>query len=214
MELEETWFGQAFEETFAKATDDAGKVTEVVQDVIDVLTLLHNVPLAERIGSLTAFRVIELFYGAMAIQRDLLSGGYHSAIREMRYFLEAMVHAVAVDKESAGTVQSMMEGARAAPWKLKIHLDKLQRSHGLAQEDSAQIRRLWGELSAHSHPTWAELQPVLHEGRIDYRLVPSYDPGMLSVSTRLFLQTISSIRCLVLLRFPGVAREKSDSALP
>lgn len=212
-DFERTVFGHALERTFAKRGREALEWSQHVDNIIDLWGTVLDANSHTKLNSVVGFRAMELFRNMLWVQQSALHGAYQAAIRELRYSLEAMVHAVVVD----GRLPE-------APMEEKFleieNLDGLIRRRKesiktgfLAADISDVYDGLYKELSKYAHATPEELRHVLVDGDVGSRVVFDYEPKLFDLTRDLSRRTMDVILYLILTRFPEDAKTFKEKPL-
>lgn len=194
--LERTFFGDVVDDTFSIKGKELADWTEHQDHVVEVIRSLQPNLQARYGHSLVFFRVIEIFRDLHWIQQCVIHGAYHSAIRELRYHLEAMVQAYALWKLHPDAPMNQKLALLPALERRKFR--SLLRRSGVEEEA---LCKLYGDLCKYVHPSSVELTPVIRDGRVDSRFTFCFDEGLFELTRAFTRRTMDALLHLMLLRF-------------
>jgi hypothetical protein len=193
--VEKKFFGDVVRETFQEAGKEMEDWSEHLNNVIDAIRSLKQMDWPEETDSMVVFRMATLFRELTWIQDAVIHGAYHSAIRDMRYLLESMVQAYWLWKKHPDAEMDRKHQL----------LPEFQRSKDLFKEsgipEQADLFQLFNTLSKFAHPTKQELEPVLVRGRIDSRIVFTFDRELFDKTRTLCNEAMDAILLIFFLRF-------------
>ncbi len=160
-------------------------------------------------NSLVFGRFVELHKNLNWIFVCVLSGSYHSAIRELRFVLDSMLQAYYLDKEHP---------AADVPCKLEV-LREIERERfgsriieRIAVQDKAAIRDLYHELSQFVHSSYQEMKSVLDQGLIMDRVTFDFDQASFDYCRVLTTRVLDVFFLLTLQNFPElIGQIKSET---
>ncbi len=146
-------------------------VTEHINLWIDFSQMLEKLSNFDKENSLVVFRWIELQNILAWILMNMIYGRYHTAIRELRYVLDAFIQAYYLDLEHQIADMNC---------KLEIlkEIDKQMFGGRLIDrtnlEHKQEISDLYSELSRYIHSSYEELKPAI-KGQSDWRFTFAFN---------------------------------------
>jgi len=141
----------------------------------------------------------------------VLYGKYHQAIRELRYIVDSMGQAYYLDaKHPEASISRKLEivkeiGKQTFGSRL---IDKLDLDHKHKQE----LKSLYSGLSKYAHSSYEELEPLIREGRGDWRVTFAFDDDQFSRTVEFTNKVMDAVYLMMFRRFPDVARRVSTKA--
>ncbi len=162
----------------------------------------------EKYNSLMVLRLSELQNLITWIMISVWYGKYHQAIRELRYILDSIGQAYYLDIEHPeATISCKLEiikeiekqtfGARL--------IDRLDLNH------KQELKNLYSDLSKYAHSSYQELEPLIKEGRGDWRVTFAFDEDQFSRTVELTNKVMDAVYFIMFHRFPKIAKRVKNS---
>lgn len=165
---------------------------DVIKAVLDVI------PQEKQLDSMVVFRLLELHKTLLWLEICALYGAYHQLIRELRFVLDSFLQAYYLDKQYHDkTIQEKLEIVEKE--ELQLFGRNLIRKLGLAQQE--ELLTIYSVLSKYQHSSYEEMKPAIREGKIDVRVVFTFDKEMFDKCKELTNAVIDSAFYLVLSSF-------------
>ena len=153
----------------------------------------------EKFNLIIVFRLTELQNILIWIWMNTIWGRYHTAIREMRYLLDALIQANYLDTEHPEAdirckLEILKEIEGEAFGSRLIDKTRLDHRH--------EVKRLYSELSKYVHSSYEELEPVIKRGRVDWRVTFAFDRELFDRCERLTDNIMDAVYYVTLKQFP------------
>jgi len=175
--------------------------------VVDVHNLIvdrykDKMPPKSLTESLTYQRILDLIKTAWLITFNVYSGAYRSAMRNLRFILEALIQAYYLDKKFPYTFATeKFEYADVN----KLYGTRLMRKARMPRN----IRALYQKLCKYVHSSKEELEHIdeilMEKGTIDTTFV--FDEDLFEKCRQLTMDSIDAISYVIIKAFPEIAEE-------
>ena len=187
-------FERQWEVTTKSHLADCTDWTECYNHWIDLMkAILETVPREIALNSLTAFRFLEINRDILWSLFATMVGAYQSAIRELRFWLEAFLQAYLVDRRGGiSRLSSKVE---------KLNGNRLIIQCGFGENQETYMKTLYADLCKYVHPTKRELNFENPDPRVTF----SYDEASFDLVHRLHRSVFDAILFLVMSTFPDAA---------
>ena len=163
---------------------------------IDLMkSIIDTVPKDNLSRSLTGIRFLELNRAILWSYFGTMIGAYEITIRELRFWLEAMLQAYLAD--SQGGIERLSKRFT------KIHGTALIKKCNFDQVYESELIKIYSELCEFVHPTIKELD----WGLIDDRVVFSYNKEKFNMNRKLHRNAYDAIMFITMNAFPSATTE-------
>lgn len=199
-------FFDIFEEEWDKTSEihkkDCVYWTEFYNHWIDLIrSIISQVPEEKQYQSLTAIRFLELNRDILWGLFSSMVGSYETAIRELRFWLEAILQAHLVD--ARGGIQKLSRGVEC------LVGAKLIRTCGFPEQFSSRLLKLYKDLCKYVHPTKEELNLDCPDARITF----TYEKSSFLRNLELTKRTYDAILYIVMTTFHEASKDYAQKTL-
>ncbi|MBN2229040.1 MAG: hypothetical protein JW779_05555 [Candidatus Thorarchaeota archaeon] len=195
-------FMQEWNQTSKLHKDECADWTEFYNHWIDLMkSIIEIVPDSTKRESLVLVRFLELNRDILWSLFATMVGAYETAVRELRFLLEALLQAYLVDN-------------RGGLSKLSDHVERITGNRligacNFGEPYESSMRNLYKELCQYVHPTRQELSPFVFDPRVSFY----YDNTCFLRNRELHRKTSDAILFIVMSAFPKAAKHYSEKHL-
>jgi hypothetical protein len=189
-------FRKEWDRTFAAQKNQCADWTEFHNHWIDLMkSIIAIVPRDVQLQSLTAIRFLEFNRDILWSFFTTMVGSYETSIRELRFWLEAMLQAHLIDRN--GGLPRMSKRIE------KMTGSRLIRACGFGAPYQSELMRIYKQLCKYVHPTREELNLESKDVRVTF----FYDKDSFKRNRILHRSTYDAILFIVMITFPDAAKQ-------